>query len=390
MLMARLSGFLLSFKNLNLNKEINAVMRTLLTFLFLLSITHFGFTQNKHSIFKDSIDHAFDVSDFLIIKKGLLPVPMLITEPAVGYGGALGLLFFHDSYENKKSPPGISGAFGGLTENGTWMVGALHAGFWKKDKIRYLGMAGYINVNIDYYGRLPKPVEMNMKTWLLLQQIQFRFGESNFFGGFRYRLTPVTTTLDLPIDIPGFSGIKLESSMSELSAMFSYDSRNNIISPTSGILAEVHGVYSDEWMGGDSRYGRITSGFIGLQPLGERWVIGGKLAAESKLGDIPFYAKPFVQLRGVPFLKYQNDNIMSFEAEADWNIHKRWHLIGFAGVGNAFKEYNEFGDGNSVVSGGGGFRYLIARKFGMKMGMDVAFSSDDFAFYITMGHAWAF
>lgn len=364
-------------------------MRQIIISTLILFSSFFVQAQKEISVFQDSTDLAFDVSDFLITKKGILPVPMLITEPAIGYGGALALLFFHDSYENKKKPPSISGAFGGLTENGTWMAGALHAGFWKEDKIRYVGVIGKINVNIDYYGPLPEPVEMNMDTWILMQQIQFRLGESNFFAGAKYQYVPTKNTFQLPIDIPEFSGIEIETTMSEVSAMFVYDSRNNVISPTQGILAQIIPLYSDEWMGGDSRYGKINSSIFGLQPLNEKWIIGGKLVANSKLGDIPFYAKPFVQLRGVPVLKYQDNNIMSFEAEADWNLYKRWHLIGFAGVGNAFNKYSDFGDGNSVLSGGGGFRYLLARKFGMKMGMDFAFSPDDFAFYVTMGHAWA-
>jgi hypothetical protein len=348
-----------------------------------------GYTQNKHSVLRDSIDNAIDVSDFLITKKGLLPVPMLITEPAVGYGGALGLLFFHDSYENKKSPPSISAAFGAITENGTWAVGGVHAGFWKNDKIRYVGAFGVINVNIDYYGRLPRPVELNISTWLILQQIQFRLGESNFFIGAKYLLSPTKNTLDFPIDIPEFSGIVFETTLSEVSAMFIYDSRNNVISPTQGIWAQINPLYSDTWLGGESRYGKINASVIGLQTI-NKWVLGGRFAANSKLGDIPFYTKPYVQLRGVPVLKYQDNNILSFEAEADWNVYKRWHLIGFAGIGGAFPKYNNISEGNSVVSGGGGFRYLLARKFGLKMGMDFAFSPDDFAFYVTMGHAWAF
>ena len=365
-------------------------MRKLLLSFFLLLVLITAGAQEKQSVFRDSIDGAIDESDFLITKKGLLPVPMLITEPAVGYGGALGLLFFHDSYENKKSPPSISGVFGGLTENGTWMAGGVHAGFWKKDKIRYVGAAGVINVNIDYYGPLANPVEMNISIWLLMQQIQFRLGESDFFIGSRYFLSPTTNTFDLPIDIPEFSGIKFETTLSEVSAMFIYDSRNNVISPTQGFWIQINPLYSDTWLGGDSRYGKINTSIVGLQTVQEKWVLGGKFEAISKLGDIPFYVKPYVQMRGVPVLKYQDNNILSFEGEVDWNLHKRWHLIGFAGVGGAFEKYNDLNKANSVVSGGGGFRYLLARKFRMKMGMDFAFSKDEFAFYVTMGHAWAF
>ena len=44
--------------------------------------------------FTDPEDGQLDMSDFLLKHKGALPVPIVITEPAVGYGFGLGLLFF--------------------------------------------------------------------------------------------------------------------------------------------------------------------------------------------------------------------------------------------------------------------------------------------------------
>lgn len=43
--------------------------------------------------FRDKQDGALDASEWLVEKKGFLPVPILITEPAVGYGAGLGLMF---------------------------------------------------------------------------------------------------------------------------------------------------------------------------------------------------------------------------------------------------------------------------------------------------------
>ena len=40
------------------------------------------------------------------------------------------------------------------------------------------------------------------------------------------------------------------------------------------------------------------------------------------------------------------------------------------------------------VSGGTGFRYLISRVFGIRTGMDFAWSEGDFSFYFTTGTAW--
>lgn len=63
-------------------------------------------------------------------------------------------------------------------------------------------------------------------------------------------------------------------------------------------------------------------------------------------------------------------------------------MLGFGGVGKAEMESTQLDDGTVVWSGGFGFRYLIARRFGLKAGMDFAVSNDDRAFYIQVGTAW--
>lgn len=43
---------------------------------------------------KDSLDQKFDMSDYLIEANGFVPVPFIITEPAVGgFGGAIAPIF---------------------------------------------------------------------------------------------------------------------------------------------------------------------------------------------------------------------------------------------------------------------------------------------------------
>jgi hypothetical protein len=49
--------------------------------------------------FIDPADGKFDTSGWLIDNKGFLPVPIIITEPAVGTGLGLAGVFFHESDE---------------------------------------------------------------------------------------------------------------------------------------------------------------------------------------------------------------------------------------------------------------------------------------------------
>ena len=81
--------------------------------------------EKKQKIsFRDSLDGAVDLSEFLINPKRFMPVPIIITEPAIGYGGGVVALFFHPQKKkyNVKVPPNISGLVGLGTTNKTWFI----------------------------------------------------------------------------------------------------------------------------------------------------------------------------------------------------------------------------------------------------------------------------
>jgi len=350
--------------------------------------------KKRVSTFRDSLDNALDIGDWLITKKGVLLMPTLITEPAVDYGLAMAALFFHSSYTEKKGPPSISGVMGGATLNGTWAAGIFHAGYWKNDRIRYMGAVAKTNANIGFYGSGNQglldleEVNMNMDAWILAQQIKFRLGETDFFAGGRYLLLKTDNTFEIPIDIPEFTGIEQSSTLSEATLKFEFDSRNNVFTPTSGVFLGLAGTYSDTWMGGDDLYGRIGVTLIGYLPAGTKFFTGIRCESNYTLGNVPFYARPIVVLRGAPMMKYQNNHTTLIETEVTWNVYKRWFISGFTGIGNAFESFENFSEGKSVTTLGTGFRYLVARKLGTSMGMDFGFSQDDFAFYVVFGTAW--
>ena len=351
-------------------------------------------SKKPFAVFRDSLDNAMDISNFLLNKRGFLLVPSIITEPAVGYGALGAAVYFHSSYSAKKGPPSMSGVLGGGTQNGTWVAGAFHVGYWKRDRIRYMGAIARTYVNIGYYGAgfieslEDEPVNLNMDAWLLLQQIKFRVAESDFFIGGRYLLLDTYNTFEIPVEIPEFEGTEFSSTLSEATLVLNYDSRNNVFSPNKGFFIELSGTYSDTWMGSDDLYGRLAVKMIGYFPASEKLMVGIRHESTYSLGDIPFYARPIVSLRGVPLMKYQNNNTTVMETEVNWNVYKRWNLVGFTGIGNAFSDIESFDKGKTVSSAGAGFRYLMARKFGLQMGMDFAKSTDDFAFYIVFGTSW--
>lgn len=109
----------------------------------------------------------------------------------------------------------------------------------------------------------------------------------------------------------------------------------------------------------------------------------------SLLGDGPFYLRPFLYLRGATIMRYQGEETPQIETEFRWQFWKRFSLVGFVGGGAAWNDFERLDDTQTVVTGGAGFRYEIARRHGIHMGLDVAFGPDNTALYVQVGSTWA-
>ena len=55
------------------------------------------------------------------------------------------------------------------------------------------------------------------------------------------------------------------------------------------------------------------------------------------LGDeAPFYMYPAVNMRGVPAMRYQGENVALYEAQFSYEVTERWSAVAFAGVARAY------------------------------------------------------
>jgi len=82
------------------------------------------------------------------------------------------------------------------------------------------------------------------------------------------------------------------------------------------------------------------------------------------------------------------DAVAQTEAELRWQCWHRFSLVGFAGGGVAWNDFASFDQTRTIVTGGTGFRYELARKYGLHMGSDVGFGPNGSVLYIQFGSAW--
>ncbi len=167
-----------------------------------------------------------------------------------------------------------------------------------------------------------------------------------------------------------------------------YDTRDNIFTPTRGGKAEVSAILHDPAVGGDFNYQMYNAKGMAWLPVHSAVTLALRLDGSLSEGDAPFYTLPFIMLRGIPAMRYQDEVAVMGEVEARWQISARWSVLGFTGAGRAADTVDELGSATSRHTVGTGFRYLIARKFGMHSGVDVARGPDGTYAYLMVGSAF--
>jgi hypothetical protein len=353
--------------------------------LLLFSSAVYG--QSFLDQFKDSTDNNLDFSNWMKSQAGFMPYTNIITEPAVGFGLAGGLVFFdpfskHAStsvdeiLREKKAPPDIAAVFGFGTQNGSWGAGAYYKGFWKQDSWRYNGFLGYLAPKLDFYGggdiTLPNAVTFSYKGWMLSQELDYRFIGA-WFAGLRYFLFDYKIRPDGAKIPEGIPDAELDATIASISPVINFDSRDNIFTTNKGLYCKAAFELYDEFVGSDLEFKRLETLLFAYIPIFSRiLILGLRYDGGFSSATTPFFSLPAINMRGIPVNRYQNYNAITIESEQRWNITFRWSLISFFGIGKAYKSVDTFNDQLVYGAGECGIRYFMAREFDLYGGVDIA------------------
>jgi len=347
--------------------------------------------------FFDPEDGQLDLSYFLENARGFLPIPIVITEPAIGYGGGLAGMFVRPRKEAGSegwARPNLSAVGGFATENGTKGAFAADASRWLEGRLRTTVGGATGKVNLDFYGlgsnsaSLDQKVRYSLNFSAAIAQANWQIApKSPWAVGLRYVYADVDPKLR---DDSALAGLPVEPrvKVSAPTAVLEFDTRDNLFTPTEGVYAETSYLASREALGASKNFERFEQIVMGWLPLPNRITLGARANYAWSSDGTPFFLRPFIQLRGVPAMRYQGEKMGSVEVEARWTVSGRWSGVVFGGAGSARTDRDAFDGTQNVGSGGVGVRYALARKFGMDVGLDVAHSSGTTAVYLVVGNAW--
>jgi hypothetical protein len=354
-------------------------------------------STSKKASFKDHTDGWFDLSEFLEKPGGFFPLVMPITEPAVGYGLAVFPIFVRpreDVGAQGYSRPNITTAGGLFTSNGSWGLFGGDSTIWRNGAIETLFAGGYGSINLKYYddagGRKGAPaLDYKLKIAGGVARSRFRIRKSKFYVGLRYLyLQADASAKSQSSSVTPPPRFGQPDRIAGPSLFLTYDSRDNILTPTKGLFTETTYSYFDPIFGGTMNYRRFDQLGIAYIPLHPRLTLGIYGNTSFTFGNPVFYARPYVSLRGIPALRYQRQNLAESEMELRWQFWERFSVVGFGGPAVVWNSSGPSSPTVATGAGGLGVRYLLARKFGLHYGIDVARGPEGSAIYFQFGSAW--
>ena len=338
------------------------------------------------------------------IKGRILPAPFVITEPAIGKGLGLGFIYFHGRDEVKrpriqsanavgntarrgKPPPTATAAGGFYTDNETAGVAVAHTRSMADDKYRMVGLLASMDINATYYED-NTGFDFGLDADAVYARGQRRMGDSNLFLGLALGWMDGAIEFDVPvIALPGNI---LASDFTNVGIAVSavHDSRDDSMMPGSGHLYELSLWRFDDTLGSDFNYTNSKLKLLWFNELTEKFHLGFRLDVAHNNGDAPFFAIPYIPLRGIPALRYQGDTAGALEVEGRYDLSPRWAAVAFAGAGWVNWDDDSIDKETGITTYGAGVRFQLFTEQNVWVGLDIARGPEASNWYIQIGHPW--
>ena len=337
-----------------------------------------------------SVDPGKDVAEVRIFED-VVVAPIPISNPTIGSGLALMVMPFY--HLGPESPLSNTAVAAGITSSGSWGVGVAQSTRLRGDKLRLDGFLGYADLRYRFYGAgadagtTGTSVPVIQKATAFAPELLLQVAKRTFVG-LRYRGVRVETALERGSLPPAIAAV-LPGSITITSSGFgpraTLDTRDNDMSPSSGVLIDLRANFADEAFGSDftyqtyelsgNTYRRAGPGVVALR--------GSACQASDRtpLFDLCLFGANN-DLRGYEVGRYRDRALIAAQAEYRFPVSGRWGGVVFGGWGKVARSFSDLGEEPDLPSIGAGVRWLASEKARVNLSLDVAQGRDGGSVYV--------
>jgi outer membrane protein assembly factor BamA len=189
-------------------------------------------------------------------------------------------------------------------------------------------------------------------------------------------------------EIPGSRG----GLLSGFGISLDWDTRDAVIFPRKGIFLQFTADTYGAMTGSDFTFTSLKFDFRKYVPVAADQVLAIQALLRSGGGEVPFHKLALLGgeslLRGYYRGRYRDRDILAVQAEYRVTVWKRIGVAGFAGLADVFPRLAEFKLKRLKYSMGTGVRYMVNKREGTNLRMDMAWGKGSFGLYFTAQEAF--
>ena len=173
-----------------------------------------------------------------------------------------------------------------------------------------------------------------------------------------------------------------------------FDNRDNVLSTSSGVLAEFRQRFHRSFLGSDFNYsvGVLDVRYYTQPFKNRRDIIASQVYGYFSFGDTPFTElAPLggdMIMRGYYQGRYLDNQLIAIQTEYRVHIWKNLGAVGFVGLGDVAEKFRRFNFPDLKPSAGAGLRYTLIPEENLNIRVDVAFGKATNNFYINISEAF--
>lgn len=172
----------------------------------------------------------------------------------------------------------------------------------------------------------------------------------------------------------------------------SYDNRDNIFYPNSGLYLQTNLNWNNHFFGSDYDFLSFQFDLRNYQRVGDDQVLAVQALAETSTGDVPFYRLPRLGgdslLRGFYNGRFRDMNLVAVQAEYRFPVWKRLGAVVFGAMGSLANRFREISFDNLKYAAGFGLRFKIIPKENANLRVDLAFGPGTYGIYFKAGESF--
>jgi len=171
-----------------------------------------------------------------------------------------------------------------------------------------------------------------------------------------------------------------------------YDTRDNILTATTGMYGDVSSVWNNTSFGGEFNYYSFDADLRKYFLVSKSTVIGLQAWVQLKTGDVPFLQLSYLGgssiMRGYYSGRYRDNNLLAVQAELRQQLTTKLGVVLFVGYGEVADRLKQFAIRDLHQSMGVGVRRRLSKTEKVNLRMDIGFVNGKGNIYVNIAEAF--